>query len=208
MKQTEGFPNRQLLYPVCLLCAEKTHLILVIVTTHGLSYKCNSCSYNLQGICCVPVIVQDMLIREFPYEASTTAAEFPDNPELGPWTAAQVLCASCSLFSPASYTCSDHNPVLFSDTHSCSCLRSSALRVPLPGRVLPAHQMSSFLLRAGSQGRFVPPILCELTPLFCSWHFCLHIISCCLSHSLTSLLGLQAHAGRDFYVSCSPCVSL
>ena len=99
-------------------------------------------------------------------------------------------------------------PVLFSDTHSCSCLRSSALRVPLPGRVLPAHQMSSFLLRAGSQGRFVPPILCELTPLFCSWHFSLHLISCCLSHSLTSLLGLQAHAGRDFYVSCSPCVSL
>ena len=59
----EGFPNRQLLHPVCLLCAEKTHLILVIVTTRGLSYK--SCSYNLQGICCVPVIIQDMLIREF-----------------------------------------------------------------------------------------------------------------------------------------------
>ena len=122
MKQTEGFPNRQLLYPVCLLCAEKTHLILVIVTTHGLSYKCNSCSYNLQGICCVPVIVQDMLIREFPYEASTTAAEFPDNPELGPWTAAQVLCASYSFLSAASYICSDHNP--------CALLRHTQLFLP------------------------------------------------------------------------------
>lgn len=134
-------------------------------------------------------VIQDMPDQGAFYEASITVAEFPYQP-LGPWTAAQVLCAWGILSFPQPPTSAlTTTPVLFSDTQSCSCLRSlSSESLFLEGFSLP---IDVFLpLRAGSQGRFAPGILCELTPLFCSWHFSLHVISC-LIHSLT-LLGLQA----------------